>query len=109
MKNNEDTQKVRRRGQFLSKDELGGQVDERINQNGRPTTESKRMSRREIKEKELLMLARKLKPHMADSIATAAKIMKNNEATHMNQLKAATILLNAYRELINDIYNGRLS
>ena len=35
---------------------------------------------------------------------TAADIMKNKEATHQNQLKAAVILLNAYRELVIDPY-----
>ena len=61
---------------------------------------------RELKERELLMLLRKIKPHVAEAIMSAAKIMKNEEASHQNQLKAATILLDNYRRLTLDLYDG---
>ena len=51
------------------------------------------------------MLLRKIKPHVADAIMSAAKIMKNEEASHQNQLKAATILLDNYRRLTLDVYD----
>lgn len=75
---------------------------------GRPK-ESERENKptnRELKERELLMLLRKIKPHVAEAIMSAAKIMKNEEASHQNQLKAATILLDNYRRLTLDLYDG---
>jgi hypothetical protein len=52
------------------------------------------------------MLLRKIKPHVAEAIVQAANIMKNQEASHQNQLKAATILLDNYRRLTLDMYDG---
>ena len=66
---------------------------------GKPTN-------RELKERELVMLLRKIKPHVAEAIMQAANIMKNEEASHQNQLKAATILLDNYRRLTLDLYDG---
>ena len=82
--------------------------DKNINRAGRPTVEDKvkNMTNRELRERELVMLLRKIKPHMADSIIVAANIMKNEQASHQNQLKAATILLDAYRKLVLDVYDG---
>jgi hypothetical protein len=61
---------------------------------------------RDLKERELVMLLRKIKPHIAEAIVQAASIMKNSEASHQNQLKAATILLDNYRRLTLDMYDG---
>lgn len=80
---------------------------ENINRNGRPKgIKSKTITNRELRERELLMLLRKIKPHIASSVVRAAAIMNNEEASHMNQLKAATILLDAYRKLTLDLYDG---
>ena len=78
------------------------------NPNGRPKRDSilDKPTNRELKERELLMLLRKIKPHVAEAISQAAKIMKNEEASHQNQLKAATILLDSYRKLSLDLYDG---
>ena len=85
-----------------------GKVDPNINIAGRkPKVDgegNKVLTNREIKSKELLSILRKVKPHLSQSIMTAADIMKNKEATHQNQLKAAVILINAYRELVIDLY-----
>ena len=75
-----------------------------INRQGRPRQE--KMTRRQVKDQELLSILRKLKPHLSDSIMTAATIMKNDKAMDSNRLKAAVILLNAYKELVTDVYNG---
>lgn len=82
--------------------------DPRINRGGRPPKSSilEKPTNRELKERELVMLLRKIKPHVADAIMQAAKIMKNQEASHQNQLKAATILLDNYRRLTLDMYDG---
>jgi hypothetical protein len=78
------------------------------NPNGRPkrldTTD--KPTNRQLKERELVMLLRKIKPHVAEAIVQAANIMKNAEASHQNQLKAATILLDNYRRLTLDMYDG---
>ena len=78
-----------------------------INTKGRPKgIKSKQPTNREQREKELLMLLRKIRPHVASAVMQSAKVLNNPEATHMNQLKAATILLDAYRKLTLDLYNG---
>lgn len=78
------------------------------NPNGRPKKQSifDKPTNRELKERELVMLLRKIKPHVAEAIMQAAQIMKNEEASHQNQLKAATILLDNYRRLTLDMYDG---
>ena len=81
--------------------------DPRINRAGRPPNDPDKVkTKREIRETELLYLLRKIKPHLSDSISTAAKIMKNDNVSETNRLKAAVILLDAYKELVNDVYNG---
>lgn len=90
---------------FKSRKELNGETDSNINTLGRIKPQ-KELTKRAIKERELMSLARKIKPLMAEAIGTASKIMKNNEATHASQLKAAVILLDAYRSLVNDLYES---
>jgi len=78
-----------------------------INKKGRPVApKGEKPTNRELRERELLMLLRKIKPHVADSVMQAAKIMKNEEASHANVLKACTILMDAYRRLTLDLYEG---
>ena len=90
------------------KKSANGEVDSRINRNGRPKKIDllEKKTNRELKEKELLMLLRKIKPHVSEAIIQAARIMKNEEASHQNQLKAATVLLDNYRKLTLDLYDG---
>lgn len=78
------------------------------NLQGRPRRDDllNKLTNRELKERELLMLLRKIKPHVADAIMQAAKIMKNEEAAHQNQLKAAALLLDSYRKLSLDLYGN---
>jgi len=78
------------------------------NPNGRPKKSSvlDKPTNRDLKERELIMLLRKIKPHVAKAISQAADIMKNEEASHQNQLKAASILLDNYRRLTRDVYDG---
>ena len=90
---------------FRATAENGGVVDPAINKLGR-IRGVKEKSRRAIRAAELLSIIRKVKPHLSDSIMTAANIMRNKDAQHGNQLKAAVILLNAYKELVNDLYAG---
>lgn len=90
---------------FKARSELGGKLDENINAAGRPAFPNKKLTNRQIREREFLSLLRKLKPLVADSINTAVKIMKNTEAAHANQLKAATIILQAYKDAVEDTYD----
>jgi hypothetical protein len=78
------------------------------NLQGRPKKENMldRPTNRQLKDKELVTLLRKIKPIISDAIITAAAVMKNEEASHQNQLKAATILLDNYRRLVLDLYDG---
>lgn len=90
---------------FKARKDNNGEIDAAINVQGR-IRGIKEKSRREIRSGELLSLIRKIKPHLSESIMTAATIMKDKTAAHANQLKAAVILLNAYKELVNDLYAG---
>jgi len=81
-------------------------ADPNINRKGRALgTSNKAMSKRDIKERELISLVRKVKPHVATAIARAVAIMGNEEAAHANQLKAAVLILQQYRDLVKDIYD----
>lgn len=91
---------------FKSRRELNGDIDPSINKSGRPPVDStKKLTRREIKEKEFLSLARKIRPHVAASIAAAVEIMKKDGATDTNKLKAAAFLLTEYQKLIKETYS----
>ena len=79
--------------------------DPNINRKGRPIPERlEKPTRKQLKDRELLSLLRKLKPHVANAVMRAANIMDNKDAAHQNQLKAATIILDAYRKLNLDLY-----
>ena len=86
--------------------ELNGQLDPDINALGRikPT---KALTKREIKDRELLSLARKVKPLMAEAIGVSAKVMRDEKASHASQLKASALLLTIYQQLVRDIYEGK--
>lgn len=88
---------------FKKTEELGGVIDYKINVNGRPSY--KKMTNKQIREKELLLLLRKLKPHVASAIATAVKIMSNSEATDQNKLRAATLILQQYKDTMESAYD----
>lgn len=91
---------------FVSREALGGELDKNINDQGR-IKGSKKMTNRELREREFMSLLRKLKPLVAESIQTAAKIMKNEEATDQNKLKAAVIILDNFKTVVGDVYNGK--
>lgn len=90
---------------FKKKEDLNGQIDPNINKNGRIKSADK-LTNRQLRERELLSLLRKLKPHVSDSIVTAADIMKNEEASHQNKLKAAVILLDNYQKMVLELYDA---
>lgn len=77
-----------------------------INRAGRKPGDGSKPTNRELRERELLMLLRKIRPTVADAVVTSAKIMKNEEAADQNRLRAAATLLDAYRKLTLDLYDG---
>lgn len=94
---------------FKSKEELGGEIDPRINTRGNPNFGKDyikpKFTNRELREREFMNLLRKLKPHVAEAIMAAVNIMKNKEAAHANQLKAATIILDQYKQTMQQVYD----
>lgn len=94
---------------FKSREELGGEIDPRINVKGNPNFGKDyikpKFTNRELREREFMHLLRKLKPHVSDAIMAAVKIMNNKEAAHANQLKAATILLEQYKQTMQQVYD----
>ena len=80
--------------------------DVNINRNGRPKIDAnaKPVTNRDLRKRELLMLLRKLKPHVASAIMKAADILDNKQAAHASQLVAAKMILEHYRRLTLDLY-----
>ena len=91
---------------FKTRQELNGEIDQNINTLGRikPT---KALTKREIKDRELLSLARKVKPLMAEAIGVCAKVMRDEKASDASQLKASALLTSVYQQLIRDLYDGK--
>lgn len=78
-----------------------------INRNGRPKRDPNRIvTKREVKEQELLSLLRKFKPNVTQAVITAARIMNSPTAADTSKLKAAVIILDNYKELVGKVYDG---
>lgn len=80
-----------------------GEVDPNINRAGRPKTERK-VSRREQKDKELMAMMRKLKPHLAASVEVISDVMRGDKTSDTNKLKAASLVIAEYRRLVQDTW-----
>lgn len=73
---------------------------------GRPIGDPReKMSNREIRTRSMLQLLRKFSPHQSKAIMAAVKIMDNTEASDQNKLKASALIIQTYRELLNEVYN----
>jgi hypothetical protein len=79
---------------------------ENINRKGRLPSSEKKLTNRDLRERELLMLLRKIRPHVSDAIIQAARIMKSPESSDTNVLKSCVILTDAYRRLTLDLYDS---
>lgn len=91
---------------FKSRKELNGQIDPNINTEGR-IKPAKALTKRELKDRELVQLARKIKPLMAEAIGVCAKVMRDEKASDASQLKASALLTSVYQQLIRDLYDGK--
>lgn len=92
----------------MFKKTVNGVVDPKINTKGRPLVEEeteKKLTNRQKRERELMVLARKFKPLQAVAIATSAKIMQNTQASDQNRLKASALIISVYQELLKDVYS----
>ena len=93
---------------FQSTEELG-YPDPKRNYRGRPRKseedKTKVKTKRQVKDRELLTLLRKIKPHVSTAIQTAVKTMNSNIAPEASKLKAAVIILDNYKELVKDVFD----
>ena len=90
---------------FKARSENNGLLDPNISTKGRPR-EDRKLTKRELLEKEQMAILRKLKPHLSQAILVASKIMNDPKAAEAPRLKACTIILDNYKELIGGVYEG---
>jgi hypothetical protein len=73
---------------------------------GRPKGLNKeKKTNKEIRSSELLMLTRRLKPHLSKAIMSAVDILDNKESAESSKLRASALIIQTYRELIKDVYD----
>ena len=90
---------------FKARKDNGGQIDPAINKLGRPLKkDEKTLTRREAKDKEMLTLARKLKPGAQVALKEALKILNNEKASEAAKLKAAEIYLKYFTLTMDKLY-----
>jgi hypothetical protein len=90
---------------FKARKDNGGQIDPAINTRGRPLKkDEKTLTRREAKDKEMLTLARKLKPGAQVALKEALKILNNDKASEAAKLKAAEIYLKYFHLTVDKLY-----
>ena len=90
---------------FIATKENGGKRDPNISKRGRPLKgDEKTLTRREAKDKEMLTLARKLKPGAQVALKEALKILNNDKASEAAKLKAAEIYLKYFHLTVNTLY-----
>ena len=90
---------------FKARKDNGGQIDSAINTRGRPLKkDTQTLTRREAKDKEMLTLARKLKPGAQVALKEALKILNNDKASEAAKLKAAEIYLKYFHLTVNTLY-----
>lgn len=62
---------------------------------------------RQLREKTLIELVRKLRPYQSKAIQAVIKILDNDEASDQNKLKAAALIVSTYKDLVKDVYDYR--
>ena len=90
---------------FIATKDNGGVPDKNVNRKGRPLKkDTQTLTRREAKDKEMLTLARKLKPGAQVALKEALKILNNDKASEAAKLKAAEIYLKYFHLTVNTLY-----
>lgn len=90
---------------FKSREENGGEIDKKINTAGRPKGSGKKLNRREIYDKEMLALARKVKPHWSKALMEIVKLINKEGTTDQVKLKAAVVVDGMYRSILKEVYD----
>lgn len=72
-----------------------------------PGTVLEKPTNRQLREKSLLELARKLRPYQTKAIQTVVKVLDNPDASDQNKLKAASMMVGIYKDLLGEIYDYR--
>ena len=73
---------------------------------GRPYNDDReKKTNREIRTRSMLQLLRKFSPHQSKAIMAAVKIVENEQAADANKLKASALIIQTYRELLNEVYS----
>jgi hypothetical protein len=94
---------------FKSKEELGGQLDPRINKDGARINKIQRdptITRRSHHQSELVSLLRKLKPNLSAAVIRTSAIVNNPSSKDADAIAAARLIISTYRELLDDLYEG---
>ena len=90
---------------FVATKDNGGKRDSNINKAGRPLKkDTQTLTRREAKDKEMLTLARKLKPGAQVALKEALKILNNEKSSEAAKLKAAEIYLKYFTLCMDKLY-----
>lgn len=87
---------------FKATKDNGGVRDERINSRGRIVRE--KPLNRELKDRYLLELLRKLRPGQALAIQRTLKIIGDKESADANAIKASALVMSTYAGLIKELY-----
>ena len=90
---------------FKSRKELNGELDPAINNLGRPK-DARKPTKREMKDRELSMLVRKLKPHLAESVNVVSGMLRGDKVSDTNKLKASALIMTEYQKIIKEIYSN---
>lgn len=74
---------------------------------GRPKSiELPRRTNKELREREFLMLLRKLKPHQSKAVMAAVGVLDREESADANKLKASALLIGLYKDILKEAYNS---
>ena len=59
-----------------------------------------------MKDRELSMLVRKLKPHLAESVNVVSGMLRGDKVSDTNKLKASALIMTEYQKIIKEIYSN---
>ena len=104
LEKNMTTETTQKRQKGFRKTDENGVRDPNIKTGPR---EPRKTTKRAIKDRELLGVLRKIKPHVSDAILVAAKMLGDPKASENGKLRAAVILLDNYKSMMNTLYDGK--
>ena len=87
---------------FKARKDNNGELDSRINVKGRIVRD--KPLNRELKDRYLIELLRKLRPGQASAIKRVLDIVKDDSASDQNHIKASALVMSTYTSLIKELY-----